>query len=372
MDFPVNIAIIAGQLVVGGAERQLYLWLSNLDRSKFNPIVITLHPGYNDYWEKPIEELGIPLFRIPQSRNRLSRLWQIIRILHPFKPHLIHGWHMFSGAYAAAAAGFLGAKSIAGIRSSFKAIEGSSETFLVRHLSDALIANSQVAASQYETQFKPKHQKIFVVRNAVIPEFEQRQAARQLLMDRFSLPPEVPWLASIARMDPLKRFDLLIQACAVLEQQGTNFHLILIGDGPEKPALQELTSKLGLYRSITFTGEVPFASRWMPAFDIFCFPSLAEGSPNVVLEAAAAGLPVIAWDLPFNKEVLPDEEMAFLLPPGDVAAMANALRDLIHSQRLQVSLGSAAQVHVLKNFSLANYIKSMTEVYNEVLADKVS
>jgi len=55
MPAPTNIAIIAGQLVVGGAERQLYLWLANLDRERFNPIVLTLHPGYGDYWEKPVE-----------------------------------------------------------------------------------------------------------------------------------------------------------------------------------------------------------------------------------------------------------------------------------------------------------------------------
>jgi len=371
LSLPINIAIIAGQLVVGGAERQLYLWLANLDRAKFNPIVVTLHPGHYDYWEKPIEELGIPLFRIPQSGNRLARLWQIIRILHPFKPHLIHGWHMFSGAYAALAAKLLGAKSIAGIRSSFKAIEGSPETFLVRHLCDALIANSQTAASQYHIELKPKHQKIFMVRNAVIPEFEQCQVARQLLTDRFSLPSEVPWLASIGRMEPLKRFDLLIRACALLQQQGSNFHLILVGDGLERSPLQKLALTLGLSQSITFTGEVPFASSWMPAFDIFCFPSMAEGAPNVVIEAAAAGCPLIAWDLPFNKEILPDEQMALLLPPGDTAAMADVLRELIQSQSLRQSLGSAAQEHVLHNFGLSKYVASMTEVYEEVLGSKV-
>ena len=55
----INVVIIAGQLVVGGAERQLYLWLANLDRNRFDPIVLTLHPGHGEFWEDPIRELGI-------------------------------------------------------------------------------------------------------------------------------------------------------------------------------------------------------------------------------------------------------------------------------------------------------------------------
>ena len=55
MPTSTNIAILAGQLVVGGAEKQLFLWLANLDRERFNPIVLTLHPGFGDYWEKPMK-----------------------------------------------------------------------------------------------------------------------------------------------------------------------------------------------------------------------------------------------------------------------------------------------------------------------------
>ena len=80
MSSKYNLAIIAGQLVVGGAERQLYLWLSHIDRAKFSPIVLTLHPGYGDYWEDPIESLGIPLIRIPRRRNRVLRAFNIVNV----------------------------------------------------------------------------------------------------------------------------------------------------------------------------------------------------------------------------------------------------------------------------------------------------
>ena len=99
---------MAGQLVVGGAERQLYLWLSHLDRTRFRPVVVTLHPEYGDYWEGPIESLDIPVLRVPRRRNRLWRLAQVVRLLHPFRPSLVHGWHLFASPYAGAAAGCCG------------------------------------------------------------------------------------------------------------------------------------------------------------------------------------------------------------------------------------------------------------------------
>ena len=81
MTTPIPIAVIAGQLVVGGAERQLYLWLANLDQRKYKPVVLTLNPGHGDHWEKPVESLGIPLLRVPKNANRLLRLFEIVKLL---------------------------------------------------------------------------------------------------------------------------------------------------------------------------------------------------------------------------------------------------------------------------------------------------
>lgn len=367
MPHPLNIAIIAGQLVVGGAERQLYLWLANLDRTLFNPVVITLHPGHNDYWEKPIEDLGIPLFHVYQNKNRLSRLLQIIKILRPFKPQLIHGWHMFSGAYAALAAKLLRVKSIAGIRSNYQALEYTLETKIVRRLSDALVVNSQNAASSYKTDLKSSRQPVFVVKNALLTEFEQRESVRDRLIKNYNLPPDLPWLVSIGRMVPLKRFDVLIQACQHLKDQGVSFHLILVGDGPEKSSLEKLITAKVLTGYVTLTGEVPYTSRWLPAFDIFCFPSVAEGAPNAILEAAAASLPIVACDLPFNREILPSDNMALFVHPGDEVAIAEEISKLLSSPTLRHELGAAAQAHVLATFSLSQFTEALTEVYLTVL-----
>ena len=371
MTSPKPIAIIAGQLVVGGAERQLYLWLSHLDQNKFSPVVLTLHPGHNDYWEEPIEALGLPLLRVPQKSNRLQRLSEIVKLLRPFKPELIHGWHFFASAYAGLAARLLGVPCVGGIRSSFSADQRNLETFLVHRFCDTVVANSSSAAQAYRSSLGNRKQPVFKVSNAIVNSFINRETVREDLSARFGLPGDKVWICSVGRMDPLKRFDLLLEIAKQLGTSHDNFHFVLIGDGPEKARLESLSASTGVTDRVTFLGEVPNAADWMKGMDVFCFPSTSEGLPNVIMEAAAAGLPVVAWKLPFIEELLPDKSMALLSSPGDLDSMLSNLSELLDSRSLRKSTGMAAQKQILDHFSVERYVREMTSVYDSVLdADK--
>ncbi len=364
---PRAVAIITGQLVVGGAERQLYLWLANLDRDKFNPVVLSLHPNHEDYWEEPIINLGIPLLQVPQSINRLQRLSAIVRLLRPFKPELIHGWHFFASAYAGLAARYFNVPSIGGIRSSYPAEQRSLESFLVQRFCDAVVANSRAAAQGYRVSLGDRKQAVFTVPNAVVDSFTSREAVRDELSARYNLPFDKIWICLIGRMDPQKRFDLALEITARLKSSRNNFHFVLIGDGPEKVRLKNLAWSLGIEDCVSFLGEVPNAADSMKGMDIFCFPSTSEGLPNVIMEAAAAGLPVVAWKLPFIEELLPENTMSLLSPLGDLDSMLIHLSELLSSQSLRNSIGLAARDHVIENFGIDQYIREMTCVYDSVL-----
>ena len=361
-----NIAIIAGQLVVGGAEKQLYLWLANLDRESFNPIVLTLHPGYGDYWEKPVEDLGIPLFRINHRKNRFSRLREIRRTLQPFQPQLVHGWHLFSGAYASLVAPRFKAKSLVGIRSSFESIQNSLELRIAERFADAFITNSESAAARIKSE-KPSVRQVYVVPNAVIVDFEAREAVREKLKQELGLRPDALWLIAIGRMEQLKHFDELLEVAASLREKHCNFQLILIGGGAEESYLKQLSQQLRLEDYVRITGEIPNANQWLKGFDIFCMPSVSEGLPNVVMEAAAAGLPIVTWQLPFYEELLTPDETALMAAPGDRAGFEQAVLKLINDQSLREELGAAAQAQITEKFSLDRYIQNMTRVYEMML-----
>lgn len=367
MDEKYKVAIIAGQLVVGGAERQLYLWLKHMDRNKFDPLVITLHPGHHDFWEEPIEALGIPLKRIPQAANPIKRMMAICQRLRVFKPDLIHGWHLFSGAYAGLAGLLFSLPAIGGLRSSLNGHEHSIEAILVRRFCKGLIANSENAAQSWQA-LAPKSQKVFTVPNAIPYDFLPKNEARSYLADIFCIDPDRFWIGSIGRLDPLKRFDLLLPVLAKLKAETPPVHLVMIGKGSELVRLKEQAAILKIEDHVTFTGEIPDANKLLPAFDLFCFPSLSEGLPNVILEAAAAALPIAAWDLPFNREIL-DAESAMLLPPEDLDALAKAVSELIGDPNRRKALGERAQERVLSRFSIERFVKGMTQAYLTILGE---
>ena len=356
MDEKSKVAIIAGQLVVGGAERQLYLWLAHMNRDRFDPLVITLHPNHDDFWENPIEDLGIPLFRVTQKPGKLERLVEMIRILRSFKPDIIHGWHFFSSAYAGLAARILGVPCIAGIRSQYDPEKKGLDTFLVKTNCDA-----------YRKALGKNHQTVFTVPNAVLDTPTDRGDLRKELSKTYNLPADAIWIYSVGRMDPLKRFDILLEMAYRLEDSPVNYYFIIVGDGPEQAQLITLAKATNIVQKVSFLGEIPNANYWMSAMDIFCFPSMSEGLPNAVMEAAAAGLPIVAWNLPFCQELLPDDSQALLLEPENLDAMAEALTQLLNSPQLRAHYGSSARAHILDNFGLHQYVHNMTHVYESVL-----
>lgn len=368
MQKPYSVAIIAGQLVVGGAERQLYLWLANLDRTIFNPIVITLHPNQADYWEKPVEDLGIPLYRVPRNHNRFIRLFQIIKILRQHNPKLIHGWHLFASPYAGLAAKLLRTKSIGGLRDTYQTFsKHPHEALLTEYLTDAILVNSKTAAFDLGQSKKRKKLKIYSVQNAVLDHFSDRQEIRQKIISEFGLSDKELWIGSVSRLVPKKRFDLMLHLIALLKSEVNGFHFILIGDGPEKEDLVRLSRELSIEDKLTFLGEIPMASTWLKSLDIFCFTSHDEGLPNVILEASAAGLPIVAWQYPFIEELISHMETGLLFVPGDLVGMKNGLIELMKTPELRSKLGSSAQENIKKYFPVESYTRELTRVYIDLL-----
>lgn len=368
MNNPRSIAIIAGQLVVGGAERQLFLWLSNMDKTLYKPVVFTLHPGHGDFYEKEIEDLDIPLIRIPQKWNRISRLQKIIQSMRPFKPELIHGWHLFAGTYAGIAAKTIGARSIAGVRNAYESLKDHQLELIITSLTvDAYVTNSKSTANQLKALFQRSRKPVYSVQNATEDRFIAREEIRDFLMRTYGLREDEFWIASMGRMDPLKRFDLLVQVIANLDETGKEIKLVLIGDGPEMDNLKQKAHDLKIDDRVIFTGEVANANTWLKAFDLFLFTSIDEGMPNVIMEAAAAGLPIVTWRLPFYQELLEDQKHALLVESMNMKGMAMAVTELIDSPELRTRIGLAAQEHINNSFSLDRYISRMSAVYEEVL-----
>jgi glycosyltransferase involved in cell wall biosynthesis len=174
---------------------------------------------------------------------------------------------------------------------------------------------------------------------------------------------------SVGRLVPIKNTALLVDAFARLRQTDTSAHLLLVGEGPEQRALHDRASQLGIAGAVTFAGYVPQdqMAPYYRAADLFALASDFDNSPNVVLEAMACGLPVVATDVGGVAEFVIDDRGGALVRRGDMEAMADTLtRWLAAPERRRASAAFNRQ-RVLERFSWRASAERLLAVYCEVL-----
>lgn len=155
-----------------------------------------------------------------------------------------------------------------------------------------------------------------------------RALPRNRARAQLGLPEQGRILVSVARLSSEKRLDLLLRALAEVAAEGTPFQLYLVGDGPERARLEALRQDLGLQDRVVFQGAVPHAEVpvWMSAADLFCLSSDREGSPVVIGEAFACGTPVVATRVGGVGDLVVDERLGLLVPPGAAGELAQAIK----------------------------------------------
>jgi glycosyltransferase involved in cell wall biosynthesis len=237
-------------------------------------------------------------------------------------------------------------------------------------LTDGLVVNSAAVARQIQGKNRLLRRRVFAVPNAVEPIVGEQTEVRHRAAGRWKIPTSRLWLGSIGRFETSKRFDLLLELTAWLVSRGGDPQLVLIGYGPGMDDLKRMATVLGIEGRVTFTGADAEARFWARAFDVFCCTSLEEGLPNVVMEAAAAGVPVLGWRTDFMLELLTDGESAVLVEPGNVEGLREGLRRLVENSEYRLSLGERAQKEVLGKFGVPTFVGKLSAVYEELLATK--
>lgn len=177
-------------------------------------------------------------------------------------------------------------------------------------------------------------------------------------------------LISVGRLAREKNWQMLLQAVARARQHHPDLHLVLVGDGPEKSALQGLAMELGLSGRVTFTGELPFdqVAAYLKAADLFGFASVTETQGLVTLEAMAAGLPVVAVEASGTRDILKHGQQGYLVP-NDVDALAGGIQRMLDSPEHRQRFSERA-LETARRFSSDRLARKMTRVYEQAVRDK--
>jgi glycosyltransferase involved in cell wall biosynthesis len=210
--------------------------------------------------------------------------------------------------------------------------------------------------------FKPQH--VGVIYNGIDigPAVDAAKAAA--VRQRLGLPSTLLTIGTIARLDAVKDFVTLIRAIAELRQR-VPAALVIIGDGPERQRLEHEARTCGVAQHIHFMGYREDAREWLAGCDVYANSSVSEGISLTILEAMAAGLPVVATRVGGTPEVVLDS-CGILVPPRDPTALADALSQMAMQRSLGRVLGRAGRERVEKYFTLDRMVATYRDVYHEL------
>jgi glycosyltransferase involved in cell wall biosynthesis len=243
---------------------------------------------------------------------------------------------------------------------------------LMRRWTDAVVANSQSAAAYAVTSHRTDPRRLHVIRNGVEPAAPWSVAERDAKRASMGALAGDVLIGCVANLRVEKRHDALLTTFSELLRELPGLRLILVGDGPCRPDIERRIQALGIGERVHLCGNVPDARPLYPAFDIVVQASESEGMPNAVLEAAAAGRPIVATAAGGTVEIVTDGETGLLVPVDDIGALGSGIRRLVLDDDLRGRVGEAARTRTESMFGMERFVREFAELYEALFQNRVT
>lgn len=360
----LRVCFLAGTLGRGGAERQLIFMLRALKQAGVDLRVLCLTSG--EALEKEIRDMGIAVTWVGASRWRAIRLLQIMREFRREPADIVQSAHFYTNLYAAVAGRLLGIKSIGAVRNDLTSELKSNGVMAwgQLHLPGQLIANSRLARQRAIAE-GVELENIKLVRNVV----NINGLGRKSKGGNGNGNGQVRILFA-GRLTQQKRPDRFLQVLQKIVQRSPNlnFKATIVGDGPLRHGLEKRAESLRLTpKYLEFLGELAdLRSTYLEA-DMLVLTSDWEGTPNVVLEAMASSMPVVATRVGGVPDIVEHGKTGYLAEPHDEDSMVENIASLITDSTLRAKLGLGARAYVLEHHSDDHLSKFLGEIYKAAL-----
>jgi glycosyltransferase involved in cell wall biosynthesis len=361
----VRIAFCITDLDDGGAERALVRLVTGLDRSRWEPRVFCLSGEGVLAEELSRADVLVTCLEAKSSRS-LSVVFRLAWALRDFHPTLLQTY-LYHANITGRIAGRLARVPV--IVSGIRVAEQRSRFRLWLDRVTQGMVDHHVCVSEAVATFSRQHsrlpeQNITVIPNGVDAELFANAEPSDLSV--FGIPPDAQTMLFVGRLDPQKDPCLLLQAMELLMSSYPQLHLLFVGDGPLKEELKSQVVNSELKERVHCAGRRDDVANLMKACDVFVLPSRWEGMPNVVLEAMAAGLPIVATEVEGTAELLAENQTGLLVPPHSPTALAEAVETLLRDSKQAQSMKQSAQQLVSKRFTWNRVIERYEELYRSL------
>jgi len=354
-----RLLYVVGQLGLGGLERQLYYLLASLDCTRYRPAVVVWNLNHNDKYYKEIDALRIPLHGFPPDLSSLSKLRALRALTQQLKPEVIHSYGFYTNFAVAYAAWATRTLAIGSRRSEYnphKRKRGGVRRLLNAKWPACHVINSTPSGDAADCALSPfTSRKVIIVRNA-------------LDLNRFSCVSEDSrnrgYVAAIGSLMPVKRWDRLLRLARNMKNAlGEDVRFQIAGDGPLRPALYKLAEELGVSKIVEFRGVVHDIPAFLGGAKFLTHTSESEGCPNVVMEAMACGLPVVAMETGEIPYLVEDGKTGFVVRQEDERMLAERVSCLLSDDELCLRMGTAAREKAKREFTLERLVSETLAAY---------
>jgi len=378
---PVRLLHIVGESRYGGIAR-IILGLGRVAQAEgWQVDVLTTDPVV----QKVVTQHGLGLVNLDVIRREIRPLWdlggllRLHRFLRSEAYHIVHTHTSKGGFVGRLAARLAGTPVIVHTAHGFAFHEGSPAAPRLFYSALERLASRWcdriVSVSQFHRDWAIQlgicaSRKIMAIPNGVAEATRNHRMGSMELRRQLGARPGQLLILSISRLAADKGLDHLIEATALLPRAARHVHVVIAGDGPSSDQLKQLANTLAVTDCVTFTGFREDVGDLLAACDLVILPSLREGLSMSLLEAMAAGKPIIATSIGSQREVASHGEMALLVPPADATALRNAILRLAGDPALMARLGANARAVYERSYTESRMLQAYWQLYVDFLRAK--
>ena len=354
--------------------------LTHLDRRAFAPVLCGMRVAKGQPLDH-VRDLGIPIvdLQVPPTLKGLGLPKSVLRLSREFRrlgTRVVHSY-LFHGNFLGTLAARLARVPVALVsKRSLDTYPKLSDRLACRvanRLADRVTANSEAVRRHVHEAEGCALDKIVVIPNGVdLTRFPAVESAATTARATLAIDPPTsrPIVGTVARLAPKKGQHDLIEAAALVVRRRPDATFVLVGGGPLLSDLRTQADGLGLNGSVRFLGAVDDPIPLLSRMDVFVLSSHMEGMSNAMLEAMAAGRPVVATRVGGNAEVVEDGVTGFLVPPRDPARLAEAMLTLLDDPARASAMGVAGRARVETHYAVGPMVGRLEDLYRQELARK--
>ena len=363
---PMRVLLVIDELDVGGTEQQIVELVRHLPRARWTPVVCCFRPGRK---AAEIERLGVRVVHLPKRGRFDPRLvWELIALMRAERFDVVQTFLIGGNLWGRLAALAAGVPVVIASERNVDVWEEPAKRWLglaLARVTDRIVANAD-AVRDYLVRRGADPRRVVTIRNGVDVARFATAVDRDRIRGTLGFGPEHTVAAIVARLEPQKGQDVVIEVASRLRERFPELRWLLVGGGSAEASLRAEVVRRDLADRVIFTGFRTDSADLLRAADLSVLVSTKEGLSNTLLESLVAGLPVVASRVGGNAEVVAGGA-GLLVPPRDANALAHAVETIAADPAAAVRMGARGREHVRREFTVARMADQTAALWDELL-----